>query len=192
MTVATAEARLSLQAAERLAEKIRRAFEDVCARLMVVGSVRRRAESVKDIDVLMIPRPAAFALAADPPANAVEQGCAELLEQGRLLPGPRNGPRWKTFGIASRPGVSLELRITTPRRWPIEAVIHTGPAAFSKRFVTPRAHGGYLPDGYTWAGAASGGQWELLDPAGSVVALREERQVMELFCGRWIEPAQRG
>ena len=85
----------------------------------------------------------------------------------------------------------LEINVSDPERWPVELAIKTGSAGFSKKLVTWRKHGGFLP-----------GHWRICDGfqvweqpgTGSTrrqVLFESERQFIEAVCGQWGPPEKR-
>lgn len=189
MTTAIANSLLTLPAATSLAQKIGVVLSPACERIQIAGSVRRKkAAGIKDLDFLCIPKPWEFRLGTQAYASALHELLDGLVSNGRLLPGPRDGVKWKTYLLPARPDTKIEIRITTPEKWPIELAIHTGPAAFSKALVTPIDDDGLLPAGYRWSELD---KWTIVDSRGAAVRFKDEEEYIRWCCGRWIEPEER-
>jgi DNA polymerase/3'-5' exonuclease PolX len=115
-----------------------------CEIVQVVGSVRRRAPVVHDIEILLLPKPGTVkdlfgglmdgSLFDENFPNLVKQWDAQIMQ---------NGPKRKKLRLCEGP--VLELRVGTLAGWAVETVISTGPAEFSQKCVTIRRKSGYLP-----------------------------------------------
>jgi DNA polymerase/3'-5' exonuclease PolX len=109
-----------------------------------VGSVRRRAPVVHDIEILMLPKPGTvkdlFGGLLD--GNLFEENFPNLVKQwnAQIM---QNGPKRKKLRLSEGP--VLELRVGTLAGWAVETVISTGPAEFSRKCVTIRKKSGFLP-----------------------------------------------
>ncbi len=182
---------LTLAQADRLAEKIRVALVNACARVEIAGSIRRRREQINDVEILAEPlwQPALFGQ-ADPRGSLLDPCLEELVQEGRLGPPERNGPKAKRFPIPAAHGGAIKLDLSIihdPHRWPLELAIRTGPADFAHALVTPRRFGGLLPD---HCRVANGWRIVTADAPGGL-DLTSEGAVIEFLCGRWIKPSDR-
>lgn len=146
--------RIPLQRAEALAQEVVELFRPYCERIEVAGSIRRRREEVKDIEICLIPK---FAEIQDPSClfgertervNLQFKFASELLTEGdiqdRLDANNRTcfGPRWQRVMYK---GVGLDVfGCLDPEEWGVLFAVRTGPAHFSKQLVTRRAYGGFL------------------------------------------------
>lgn len=176
---------LTLGAARDLARRMVEELRPGCQRIEVAGSIRREKPQVKDVEIVLVPEPEAGAslwtVGGPTPVEAVVQG---WLDTGRMIPGGRNGPRWKTLAVALRPDVKLDLFITPPESWGLQFCLRTGPAKFSRALVSTRAKGGLLPDGHR---VQERRVWQGDIP----LSLPEEIDFLA-FCGvGWIEPSDR-
>lgn len=162
--------RVPLEVAQSFAARLVARLGPACEQVDVVGSVRRRVDRVKDLELLAVPRMvprSSFDLFGAEHAERAADPLLELLEsmraEGALVPRldrnghPRLGERYQALVYE---GLALDLFIARfPASLGLLQLIRTGPAAFSKRAVTPRAHGGWLPygfvvrDGAFWRGA---------------------------------------
>ncbi len=154
---------IPLAHADRCARAVAALLRPACADLAVCGSVRRRREQVKDLELVL--RPAKVAPVFGEPASgkgALEALLARLLFTGdlkrcpdpaRRLDGPRQKRLWFPEG---RMEVDLFIAAPDGSNWGNTVAIRTGSFAFSKLLVTKRSAGGLMPkghlhhDGYLW------------------------------------------
>jgi DNA polymerase/3'-5' exonuclease PolX len=133
--------RMPLAEGERIAEEIFELLNGSFDRIQVVGSVRRKALTAHDVELLIEPRYETrttdmFGGASS--FNALEWRCAELLASGVFAHAQPKcwGSRLKRFVYA---GEIVELFIVLPpSQWGLASVIRTGPADFSHQVVTPK------------------------------------------------------
>ena len=133
--------RLSWRQASALAYKVECQLRPVCERIQVAGSVRRKAESIGDIEFVITPKrePGLFG-DAQPGESLLDVELRRLVEAGKLTPGRCNGERQKNYVLSSS-GVSLDLFIVTRQKWGVALALRTGPADFSRSLVTPQGEG---------------------------------------------------
>jgi len=145
--MSASEKRVGLAVAEAIAARYVADLQPFCVpgRLLAVGSVRRKAPTVGDIEILLMPLPSTardlFGLVlAD--QNQVEEHFEQLAAQwgAQVLSA---GPKKKTLWL--REGLKLEIHLSNSAAWGVEMVIRTGPEAFTRLCVTARRQGGYLP-----------------------------------------------
>jgi DNA polymerase/3'-5' exonuclease PolX len=188
---------LPLAYADRLAAMLVERLAPGCARIEVAGSVRRRKEAVKDIELVCIPK--------RDPTNRLETLLNVLLTtcdrpifrsrrdlltaMGRPVDnGPdvrRWGERYRRFYLwgNDRYGVvAVDLFLATVDNWGAIFAIRTGPDDFSKALVTHikyktpyRQRDGVLVRQFS----------------GEVVPVREEKDYFRLAGMPWIEPERR-
>lgn len=155
---------MELQVARNYAEYVSTLLAPALLRCEVAGSIRRKRSTVKDIELVAIPRPRSDdqdgpivfgePLSAVPPLDRL---IATLLRADTLAPDPelkRNGARYKRFllvrdGNSKAVGerVAVDLFLTRPESFGAQLAIRTGDADFSKALVTPRERGGLMPAG---------------------------------------------
>jgi DNA polymerase/3'-5' exonuclease PolX len=132
-----------LERARRIAEMLAEALSPVCDRLEIAGSIRRRVERVKDIELVARPKGIQVDLLGYPRVdemNDLERRIAGMLEDGKLVARePRRlGKRYKALELGPpRAAMAIDLFIVLP---PAEFgalhAIRTGPAEYSKMLVT--------------------------------------------------------
>ena len=104
----------------------------------------------------------------------------------------KNGPRYKAFEVNEPDNEYLKIDlflVVPPAQWGVIFTIRTGSAEFSKRLVTKKKHGGYMPsnmkqkDGQLWIGL-NNGQWLPLETP-------EEIGYFEALGIDWVRPQDR-
>ena len=193
--------RLPLQVALKLAEKLHAELHPGCDRIKVAGSLRRKKETVGDIEFVCIATPHPnLDLFGQPSVDEagrtlLDDKLQRLVDGGKLLQPVVNGPKQKRFPVAGWPGVMLELFIVTPQTWGVQMMIRTGPAEFSKKMVTRKSHGGYMPSFMRichgrlmrYHGGDEGGRPSRWEP----IATPEERDLFAAMNKQWEEPCRR-
>lgn len=187
--------RLPLAQAQALAAKIVDDLRPVCELIQVAGSVRRRCETVGDIEIVCVPRYAADLFNEGHGQNLLDMRLVHLMSIGKLRKAsdtPIHELQIKPFYIGSlvERGIyfKLEINQTDAAAWPVLLAIKTGPAEFSHKLVShsDNVRGGFLPRGWRIADG-----WRVY--CGDVQVLFEsERDFIQQFCGQWIEPERRG
>lgn len=143
---------LKLAQAQELAEEVIAHIAPYCMQIAVAGSVRREAPEVHDIELVAIPIPD-----TDMFGVPVYEGTAlDAYIEASPFPVTKNGPKYKKFYYRAA-AIDLFL-VTPPAQFGSIFAIRTGPADFSRRLVTPRNAGGFMPshlrqkDGALWNG----------------------------------------
>lgn len=119
-----------------------------CLGALVAGSVRRCAPEVKDLELLLKPRSATWRerddgelLDREVHGLATEPVFKRLLDAGTLKRGERWGQRWRQ-GVWNGVPVDFFL-VQPPAQWGVAVTLRTGPAEFSRAFVTHLRRVGY-------------------------------------------------
>lgn len=193
-----------------IAEGIRLKIEPVCFRHMIGGGLRRHKRDVHDIEMLCVP----YATSPVPKfgdrvihKTHLDKVLYELEGEG-LLMRVKGKDRMKQYvintehwGIKCLNEFKIEFYICLPpAQFGIQAVIRTGPGSeednFSRQCVTPRADGGYLPDGYrvkhlaVWNANDLDAKGEPL-PHKTPWPMPEEEDFLRFLGLGWIEPSAR-
>lgn len=147
--------RFRLDDAEAIAASVVEELAPYCEALYVAGSVRRRAETVGDVQLVAVPtlRQQVVPLFDDlglvgdaPPIDELDEHLADLHRAGKLW--KRRRPNGATcwgrvlkqlvwpFGSAVADRIVVEIVTTTPTTFGCRLALRTGPAAFAKRLVT--------------------------------------------------------
>jgi DNA polymerase/3'-5' exonuclease PolX len=160
-----------------------------CERIQIAGSIRRRKETVKDVEIVLIPKTEPTGMFGDgPPASLQFQLVQEWASVGvfrhRLDKNgrPACGPRFQRLIFE---GMPLDVFcVLPPAQWGLILAIRTGPWEFSKRMMTPKHLGGMLPMGCK---VQDGQLWDRQQP----IPLPEEEDVFRHLGMDWIEPEAR-
>lgn len=189
--------RVPLERARRVAEAIVDELRPACDRIEIAGSIRRRADTVKDIELVAIPRGVPTDLFGEPAidsTNDLERAIERLVDARRLRARAtadgrlRLGQRFKALE-AMRARIPVDLFIVLPpAQWGAILAIRTGPEEYSKRLVTRCKDRGLVCDDGRLRRAARDGRWlrELED-----VPTPEERDFI-VACGEpYLPPEQR-
>lgn len=131
--------------------------------IVVAGGVRRGKAEVHDLDIVAQPilKAPALEFGRKPFATFFEQTLWQMQADGYLLETIADGPKKKKYEVnVQRFGIQPDAQpfyvefnlVTPPAQFGVLLMIRTGPGSsennFSQWFVTPRAKGGALPDGY--------------------------------------------
>lgn len=152
---------MPIRLASVLADELIGLLRPDCERIEVAGSVRRgRAVEVKDLELVAIskiterlPRHDLFGapVPSRPPIDHLHERIVALIAKGILhrRQGGRSqgnsafGRRYKAL-VYGHLAVDL-FAVLPPAQWGVILLIRTGPATYSRLFVTSRALGGWLP-----------------------------------------------
>lgn len=152
-------------------------LQPACERIAIAGSLRRKKPEVGDIEIVAIPSPV-LNLFGEASGETYVDYC--LADWGIHL--SKNGPKYKQW--QSGDACQIDLFLATPDNWGLILMIRTGSADFSKRMMTQRAWGGYLPDGLK---VSDGQVWQM----GAHVSVPEEADLFALWKMDYIEPGER-
>jgi DNA polymerase/3'-5' exonuclease PolX len=150
--------RYRLDEAERIAETIVVDLAAVCERICIAGSIRRRAQTVGDVELVVIPgyRQQVVPLFDDvaplaAPVNELDEALNAMLAAGSVKKRPARsgrtswGPSDKRllwcYGGAPHDWIAVDIFGARPETWGAKFVLRTGPWEFSRRLVTHRGNG---------------------------------------------------
>lgn len=179
-----------------LAEKLVERLAPACVRIEIAGSLRRQCPYVGDIELVAIPKFVRPVLGQTPVecwgwseldhllAKLESAKQIDILKGGKLRGRDR---KYTQFAFVSNAGqqytVDLFLQ-PDPATWGVNLMIRTGSQDFSRRMVTPKAKGGWMPNEFNVADARV---W--LGP--DAVTTPEERTVFELWGMAYVRPEER-
>jgi DNA polymerase/3'-5' exonuclease PolX len=173
-------ASISYTFALTLANRMVEILSPDCQRIEIAGSLRRKKETVRDIEIVLIPKYIEDLFGGKMYGSTLIE--AALIREGFVL--TKNGDHFKQAHLASGGSVNFDIFLTTPDQWGVIFTIRTGSAAFSHWLVTARREGGGLPshmrikDGRLWV-------------SGDVVETPEETDLFEKIGLEWIPPEKR-
>lgn len=183
---------MQLTQAQNLAERILVSMEGWTLRAEVAGSIRRRKEEVKDIEIVAIPMYGeAEDLFGHQRRNLLYDWASQMEQENRIhwikpgisevvrWPLNKHGKYWR--GWLVRAEVKLDLFLCQSDNWGVIFLERTGSSNFNIKLVTeaPRRSGHYFSNGY------------LLDKQGNKVLTFEERDVFDALGLAYVEPEQR-
>ena len=117
-------------------------IEEHCERIEVAGSLRRAKPLVGDIELVAIARPWLNLL-----GEPCSDNCLDLWAYSSMLTFSKNGNKYKQFAwVHEGNEYQIDLFVAMPDNWGLIQMIRTGSADFSKRMMTKRSWGGWLPD----------------------------------------------
>lgn len=185
--------RLAYSEAAKKANMLVRLIEPGCHRIEIAGSIRRQEQTVKDIEIVCIPKIVTLSGRGLFPeeGSALESRLDGLLTSGRLKYDPalrRNGERYKRLLFDETP-VDLFI-VKPPATWGVILTLRTGPCEFSHRLVTKRSVGGLMPDGMK----IEEGRLLMRDGLTSnwnEIETEMETDVFQALGLSWISPAER-
>lgn len=165
--------------AEAVATMLVAKLAPFCERIEVAGSIRRRMHTVKDIEIVAIPRTETIQVGLfgeeGEPISLLKQKLDSLVADGVIEKRTDDDgkQRWgeKHQRALYRDG-KLEVGIDVfavmpPAQWGVIFAIRTGNYEFSRNLVTGRIHGGRMPEDMR---VADGALWRV-DPANRDVKL---------------------
>lgn len=170
--------KIPLATAREVAGQLVEQMTPDCKRIEVAGSIRRCKLEIGDLEIVAIPTVALYDLTdAWLSSNVI-----------RHTDPRRWGSRLRSFRLAVK-GLEDDVQVDIflqpdPATWGVNMMIRTGSADFSRKMVTRRSAGGFMPDCYqvrearVWAGA------RLLETP-------EEQDVFDLWGMDYVLPPQR-
>lgn len=125
---------MKLEQAEPIANKILLELLPYCNKIDIAGSVRRKREYVKDIEIVCVPKTnLSFDVFDFPQINRDRLFIKQVYALGRLVKGnPINGRYVK---ILVRDEIKIDIFITTPEDYYRIFAIRTGPAEYSHKTI---------------------------------------------------------
>lgn len=157
---------MKLEQAEEIAERIVEELRPHCRRAEIAGSIRRRKEWVRDIEIVCIPKPYDVGLFASGIATVVDRwpkvnGDLPCKYTQRLLP----------------EGIKLDLFLATRDNWGLIYASRTGSADYSHQVLAR----GWCRNGYH---SKDGLLWK----EGGVMPVMEEHHLFNLCGLAWVAP----
>ena len=201
--------RFPLADAEALANEVLALLEPACERIVVAGSIRRRKETIGDIEIVAIPNTreqlAVLDLFGEPLASMnvpdpLMNRCGALLAEG-VLDYRLNKDGRRSYGPALKlltyNHFALDVFSATPETWAVTLLIRTGPAYFSHRLATPKNQTAVRRDGGPSLYGLLPGHIQLKDwryahrGTGEPYDTLEEGDVFTLLGYEWLSPEER-
>ncbi len=156
--------------AKSIADELINVLAPFCIKAEIAGSVRRKKEQVKDIEICVVPQN---------PNKAFNELGKFLLRQNKDFKYVKNGSRYKQFRYKD---CQIDLFIARPDNWGLIFLMRTGSAAFSSHVLA------------TWKRVSGGGESRegyLYDRNNRIVYTFEEKDVFGLCKMHYVEPELR-
>jgi DNA polymerase/3'-5' exonuclease PolX len=175
MSTITTEQRVAYEQALPVAKKTLALLRPHCYRAEIAGSLRRKKATVKDIEIVAIPKPFETGL--------FSSGIASVVDQWTKVKGDLHKHCKYTQRIVHADGIGtikLDLFFAEEANWGCIYLIRTGDEEFSKQFmgtIIPR-NGYRQKDGY-------------LQKNGTVIWVREEQDLFDMMHIPFIPPELR-
>lgn len=153
-----------------------------CTRIEEAGSLRRKQAEIGDIELIAVPIPV-----LDLFGQPTGQTQVDLLLAQWPVEVIKDGEKYKQFIVTTTHGQPVQVDLflqPDPATWGVNMLIRTGPVNFSRKMVTPKRSGGWMPDAYIVRDARI---W-LLHEAQETP---EEEDVFRLYGLDWIAPEYR-
>lgn len=155
--------------AHAIALKVLEELKPHCIRAEIAGSIRRNKAFVKDIEIVVIPKPYETGL--------FESGLASVVNQWTKVKGEMICGKTKYTQRILQEGIKLDLFIAEEGNWGSIFAIRTGSADYSHKVLAPnwcrygyKSEGGYL--------YKNGEKFEV----------REEKDLFEMIGVRYVDP----
>ncbi len=166
----------------QIAEQIVSRLEVACHRLEIAGSLRRGAGMVGDIEIVAVPRLEVDLFGVPTGKSEVDR----LIADWKMVI-VKDGQKQKQFIVETTGGYEYQVDLflqPDPATWGVNFLIRTGSRNFSRKMVTLRSKGGYMPSGYRVQGARVWFHGELIETP-------EEKDIFRLWGMSYVPPKER-
>ena len=150
-----------------------------CKRIEIAGSLRRRCETIGDIEIVAEPNEYVPDLLGAP----TETHSLDTFDWSTLGKLALNGHKQKKIILPGDVAIDLFI-VTPPAQWGVIFLLRTGSDKFSHRFVTQKSFGGCMPAAYRMKDGAIWCKDRLIETP-------EEKDLFKLFDVRFIPPSER-
>jgi len=158
---------MKLEEAQAYAGKVVETIRDMCERIEVVGSIRRRKREVNDIDVVLIPKFGTW------------PSIVPHLKKALNMVVIREGPELLGLGF-SEADLPVDIYKATPENWGVLLLIRTGSKEHNIKLCTRARWKGMM------LSAAKG-----VIKDGKVIASRTEEEIFKALGMSFVEPEKR-
>jgi DNA polymerase/3'-5' exonuclease PolX len=156
--------------AKSIADELISVMKSFCDKIEIAGSVRRKKENVKDIEISLV--------SLDKNKLFNKLGLF-LLKDNKKFKYIKNGDKYKQFEYKN---IKIDMFIGNENNWGLLFLIRTGSAEFSTKILSRWkrvSNGGYSKDGYLYNGKHE------------IHFTPEETDVFKLCKMEWVEPELR-
>ncbi len=172
----------------RVAERLKALLSPFCERIEIAGSLRRRKETVGDIELVAVPKMLTVQGLFGPMGMDQSLLDEHLAEHPDVYRQVRAGERMKELRFEGYP---VDLFVTTREQWGVIFTLRTGSADFSQWLVTSREKGGgrmdcrIVSEGRVWRWVVPEGK-PFAPPEREALATPEEKDVFEALGVDWV------
>lgn len=167
-----ADKRYSYAEAHAIALAVLEELRPHCIRAEIGGSIRRKKEFVKDIEVILIPRPYSTGL--------LEDGLASVINKWTKIKGEMKYGKTKYTQRLLPGGIALDIFFATPENWGQTFALRTGSAEYSHKVLAR----GWCKRGFESIGG-------YLTKRGQRYEIREEQDLFDLIGIPYVPPEER-
>jgi DNA polymerase/3'-5' exonuclease PolX len=160
---------MKLKLASEIAERTLNEISPHCFRAEIGGSIRRGNPEVKDIEIIVIPKPFERGL--------LESGLATVVNQWEMVKGPMIYGKTRYTQRILPEGIKLDLFFATPENWGLVLATRTGSASFSKYKLA-----------YRWSSLGFKSVDGYLTKDGVQIEVREEEVLFRLLQIPFVDP----
>lgn len=185
-----------LATAKELATGLLNEIAPFCLKAEIAGSIRRSKAEVKDVELCVIPKwndgPVKDLFTQErEKVNALYEHLKEHPMIEWIKPGEKEvipwkiqpeGKYWRGLLLDK---IKLDLFLASEINWGIIFLIRTGPAAWSRMFVTQKAKGGWMPNDYKVEDG------HLKKITGEIIPTKEEEDVFKICRCKFKPPQER-
>lgn len=176
--------RIPLEQAQVIAWKVRAELLPVCERIEIAGSIRRRRPTVKDVEILAIPKVAQRNLFGEATSDQLHEYLKDRL-QGDLWALRYSKAGYPAFGLQNKlltyEGFPVDVFTAAPENWGMALFVRTGPKEWNVRAM--RRFRDLDMRGHAYGGVD--------DAQGNPIPCPTEERVFELLGWRWTPPEER-
>jgi DNA polymerase/3'-5' exonuclease PolX len=158
--------------ARKVADEMIAALAPHCHKCQVVGSVRREAAEVGDIELLIIPKPYEIGLR--------KYGLPEVVDSWQHIKGKLHPDECKYVRRLHHSGIEVGIFFANELNWGYLKAIRTGSKDFS-HIILARS----------WYRLGYRGIKGYLTKNGKIVPVREEKDLFDLIGMDWVDPKHR-
>jgi len=156
----------------KIASDILERLRPHCVRIEIAGSIRRKKPTVKDIEIVAIPKPYSVGL--------FESGLATVVDRWEVVKGPLEYRKTKYTQRILPEGIKLDLFFAEEGNWGNIFAIRTGSADYSRHVL-----------GVRWVQRGFKGEDGYLVRDGERHEIREEKDLFKLIGLPYTEPEDR-
>lgn len=172
---------MELKKAHEIALSLQNELSPFCDRIAIAGSIRRKRNLIKDIEIVCIPKTEIITtqtslFASSPHEVRSINFCKEVDKYEKVKGKSETG---KYLQRRNDQGIIFDIFIANARNWGYIKVLRTGSKAFNFIMLDALKKAGYMcKDGYVWK-------------SDRIVSVTSVRQLFEMANMEYVSPAER-